>query len=680
MKALFLSLISLALINNISLAQSLVSKVPAEASFVVKYSGASLLQKLPANKFDSYKYIKKSLYKELQLDKKTSIANIGIDLQKDAYQYSIINDTADFFVTLFNINDEVKFNSFIKKSYKPTVAFASMKGYKFYAVTKNTFVGWDSKMAVLISSNYNSYKWYQSSYEAPAIDSTKMYEGVGNIQPYADSTVSLEEVPNAKYNDSLALIMAADSLAAAAAAAADEVKKMEVQVDTAVAYSDVAVDTVQAPVEYQETEYQKKERLAREKFEKDLEIYNDSVRQSLTQDIMYTTFNSTVPSITKSESFNKLLDNTADINIWIDSTGFLNRVWREMFHPSYLPRYYSYRNDDVNTWPGGISGINIYFEKDKVRMTQTLFSENKRKNTLLRESFNSKQSAALANYVHPSDLGYFSSSMNTEALVHYYYTVLKSVYSNMTYTRKYAPAVDAYVDLLEAMIDEKGIADMVTGNVMFILHKVKPKTVKYIDYQYDKEFGSKEVEKTKIETSPDFSVVFETRNENIFNKFADLPIKLKQNDSSMDYDYVRTGDYYVLTLGEKNMLDKLYFKVKDGQCIITTLLDNVANAAYNRTATMDAATIASIANNNYSAKFNIKDILKGAAINVSDKKNKKILDYLQQNAGTLLIESSIKDDTIQSNTTLSIVGNHKNSLEYFFNLMETILQMDEPAK
>ena len=115
MKSLFLSLISIALISNISVAQDLVSKVPAEASIVVKYSGALLLQKLPANKFDSYKYIKKSLYKGLQLDKKTSISNIGIDLQKDAYQYSIGNDTADFFVTLFNLNDPAKFCRFLKK-------------------------------------------------------------------------------------------------------------------------------------------------------------------------------------------------------------------------------------------------------------------------------------------------------------------------------------------------------------------------------------------------------------------------------------------------------------------------------------------------------------------------------------------------------------------------------------
>ncbi|MGG9970295.1 hypothetical protein ACQ33O_00760 [Ferruginibacter sp. SUN002] len=699
MKSILTAITCLVLMSNAAKAQNLASKIPAEANIVIKYSGANLLQKLPANKFDSYKRVKKEFFKNLGLSGKTPISSIGINFQQDAYQYVVSTDSSSFLVTLFSIKDEAKFSALIKRNYKPAKAFDTKNGYKFYAVSSSTFIGWNGNLATLINADYSSYKYYQSDYSdynyAPAaVDTAKMFEGVGAIEPYEDSTIALVEAMAqidttsvavdeiTRMVDSAAAQAAADADAAMAVAdtvakyeevkTPDEIRFTPPVISEDVEYSNVAVDSVVAAVPYQETEWQKKDRLARDKFYKDLEIYNDSVRLALSQNILTTTFKSAIIS----KPFSSLIDNKADISIWVDSVGFLNKLWNKMYYPYSYSRY-SYNRFNVNGWPGTISGINIYFEKDSIRISQVGYAANEKGNNLLKASLDSKQSASLANYVRPKDLGYLSMSVNTENLTHYYYTVIKRLYSNMYNGKKYDAFVDAYVDILEICVDEKGVSDMITGNAVFILHGVKPRTVKYITYEYDKEnYTQKEIEKTKVETSPDFTVVFETRNENIYNKLIHLPITLE--DSTIKY--AKTGNYYTLTMDDKDLFEKMYFMVRDGKCIITTSKEVVANPNYNLQTTADASSKESILNNNYSAKFNIKDILKDCALSVSDEGNKKMLEYLQANAGTLTIESGIKNDTIQSNTILSIAGKHKNSLEYLFNLWETLIQMDESEK
>ena len=79
--------------------------------------------------------------------------------------------------------------------------------------------------------------------------------------------------------------------------------------------------------------------------------------------------------------------------------------------------------------------------------------------------------------------------------------------------REYSEVVDIYIDLLEILLDEKGIADLLPGNYMFVMHDMKPRIVNYTDYEYDDEFNRKEVKKTKKELSPLFTFAFETHQE-----------------------------------------------------------------------------------------------------------------------------------------------------------------------
>lgn len=112
--------------------------------------------------------------------------------------------------------------------------------------------------------------------------------------------------------------------------------------------------------------------------------------------------------------------------------------------------------------------------------------------------------------------------------------------------------------------------------------------------------------------------------------------------------------------------------VKDGKAIVTTSKE-VINMTINNTAfATDEATKNAVLNNNYALNINTKRLIEKLDTQLSSDVNKKITDYLLNNLGDLKMESKVKDGMIQSISTLNIKGSHNNSLEFFFDMMETI--------
>jgi hypothetical protein len=311
-------------------------------------------------------------------------------------------------------------------------------------------------------------------------------------------------------------------------------------------------------------------------------------------------------------------------------------------------------------------------------MEQKTYSADSKIAKMGNEVMNSKQNPSLVNYVNPDNIGYFSMSINTEAMANYYYTLLKKYLSSTPYTSDYAAVVDVYIDLLQIMIDEKGIAELMPGNYLFVMHDMKPRTVTYTDYDYDKEFNKKEVKKTKQELSPDFTFIMETKKEGFLEKIARLPLKYAEEEK---YNYKDKGGYYELAFEEgKYPISSLYFMIKDGKAIVTTSKTVVDMTLNNTAFTPDAATKNSILNNNYSLKISTTKLIEKLGPEFTTDVNKKIAEYMKENMGDLTMESSLKDGIIQGSTTMGIKGNHSNSLEFFFNMMDAINSIMEKDK
>jgi hypothetical protein len=653
-------------------AQNYLSKVPSTSSVVIKYSGENFSKQVPLQKLDSYNFIKHNFFKLLHIDTLTSLQNIGINFQQGAYQYITMEDSAMSFVTLLHLNNAQQFLQLIKGTYKAGTATKTERknGFDLIAIDAATYIGWNETSAVIVHTTYQNKRSYY--YDYVSVDSVQAViveapVSVADTIKFTPSKIAKDKKPVVKKS--------ATTKSKTKPAPKKPVTKKPVIVD-----EEVKEETVLAQAE-EDSKYHIQDsinNLKRELWEQQQDMIAKKKQQEVAEKIMNSTFTGTINSIQNDLSYTKIIDPAAHASVWINAESLSRQYWNSM----YLGMFYGLgRNPQYmmkDTTDGFKSSVNIYFEKNKMRMEQKTFSADTKMATMGMDIMKSKQNAGMVKYVNPDNIGYFSMSINTEAMANYYYTVMKKYMANTFYMNEYADIVNVYIDLVEILIDEKGIADLMPGNVLFVMHDLKPRLVNYTDYEYDKDFNSKQVQKTKKELSPNFTFIMETRKEGFMQKIASLPLKYAEKEH---FDYKERGGYYELAFDSgKYPISSLYFMVKDGKAIVTTSKEVVDMTLNNTGFATDADSKNSILNNNYSLKLNSKRLMERLGTEFSTDVNKKISDYVMKNIGDIKMESSLKDGMIQGTTIMNINGNHSNSLEFFFNLMDSINSIIEKDK
>lgn len=644
MKKFTLALLLCCLAFTATHAQDFLNLVPSNATVVIKYSGNNFSKTLPIEKLDRYGFIKNDLFKTLHLDKRTTLKNIGIDFGKDVFQYISMDDTCISLVSLLNIKNEAQFLKLIKANFSSTQKITIKNGYGFMPISETSYIGWNKNKAVIVNSSYQNRESYFSYY-------TEM-KPADTVVVYADSTVAVERKED---------IIVAPPVADTVTEIIPE-EKTEAMRQTE--------DSLQ---QIRDSLYNLKSEL----WSQQQDMIAKKQQQYAAERIISNSFSGNITSIKNELGYQKIIDPSADVSAWLKTesifsqySNYFNRGAYEMLSRAAFTS--TDTSADFNT------AVNMYFDKDKLRMESKSFSADAKMNNLMLNVMNSNPNTNLLKYVNQGNIGYFSMSINTEAMANYYYPLMKKYMSNMKYMSEYADLVDVYIDLLEIIIDEKGIAELLPGNYMFVMHDMKPQIVDYTDYEYDAEYNRKEVKKTKKELSPDFTFAMETKKEGFMQKIANLPVKYAKKEG---FNYTEKGGYYELVFDTgKYPIKSLYFIVKDGKAIVTTS-KKVINMTLNNTGfNTDAETKNSILNNNYSLNINTKTLIEKLDTQLSSDVNKKITDYLQKNMGDLKMESKVKDGMVQGTTTLTIKGSHNNSLEFFFDMMEAINNIMEQDK
>lgn len=629
MKTIIASFIFCCAICITSQAQNKLSLVPASATFVVKYGGENFTKNISVKKIDSYSFIKDDFFKILHLDKRSSLRNTGINFEQDMYQYVIMQDTCINFVSLLNIKNEAQFLKLIKDNYSNASEIIKKNGFSLIPVSNTTFIGWNNGMAVIVNSNYQNRSSYY--YNNDAVDTT-------TLEVFTDTAITMEP--------------------------------------------DTAITTEEAEAKAQE-EQRVRDSVSNfkwELWEQQQDMIAKKQQQAAAEIIMQNSFAGNIKSIANEAGYKKIIDPAAHVSAWFNTESIFNQ------YLNYFNRgaYGIVNNITAPVYEladGFNSAVNIYFDKDKLRMEQKTFSANDSLNKLSLAVMNNKQSNSLINLVNPGNIGYLSMSINTEAMANYYYSFLKSYLGKSSYMNEYADLISVYVDLMQIVIDEKGIAELLPGNYMFVMHDMKAQMVDYTGYEYDEEYNQKEVKKTRKELSPDFTFAFETNRADFFERIAHLPLKYAEKEH---FNYKQKDGYYVLTFDTgKYPLSNLYFMVKDGKAVITTSMKVIDIVKNNTAFAIDEETKRSILANNYSLQLNSKKLIEKMQTQFSTDVNKKVSDYLMQNLGDVKMESSIKDGMIQGSATMNIKGNHNNSLEFFFNMIDgvnSIIEKDRQEK
>ena len=673
-------------------AQNLISKVPIKSSLVVKYSGENFSKNVPIKKMDSYNFITNSFFKMLHLDSVKSLQNLGIDFEKDMYQYVTVEDSSVNFVTILQLSNVPQFLQMVQKTYGKNAKKEQRIGYQIMTLNKDLYVGWNEATATIVYSNYQSnksyydYKYNTESSVDTAIattDSTSTAvlapaEDKVIFTPPAivtDEEIQRVEVYEGKKETTKGKKSATKKKSATVTKKKTGAKKPMVKKHE---MDEATIEEISSAGNYKQSYEDSIEDAKRDLWNQQQEMYAKQKQSTTADKICTATFVTSTNSIENDISYKKIIDPTAHVSVWVNYESILKQYWSYVFKGWYSIMHYNKPIITADSAEGFKSAVNIYFDKDKMRMEQKAFAPDETTAKMGLAVMNSKQSVAIANYVNPGALGHFSMSINTEAMANYYYSILKKSISSMPYMNEYGEVVNAYIDLLEIMIDEKGIADLMPGNFLFVMHDAKSKQVTYTDYDYDKEYNRKEVTKTKTELSPNFSFVMETRKEGFFKKIVDLPVKFAKKEK---FNYQNKGGYYELIFKkDKYPISSLYFIVKDGRAIITTSKEVVDNTLANIGFATDDATKKSILNNNYSLKLNASKIIETMTAEFNTDVNRKVSNYLLENLGDVTMESAVKDGMIQGTTLMKIKGNHTNSLEFFFNMIDAINNIIETDK
>jgi hypothetical protein len=677
MKKLLVSLTLFCTVLTTVKAQNLLAKVPVTSSAVIKYAGENFTKNMPLQKLDTYGFIKDNFFKMLRIDTLTSIKNMGINFEQDTYQYVTMEDSAMSFVTLLHLKNAAQFLQLIKASYGTDSILKPIKknGFEFLNISANTYIGWNATTAVIVNTTYQNKKSYYDYKYSNNSDSAVTVAAEAVSAAVADTAAAVftppvivkdkTKKPTYKKNTGKATVTAKGRGA---------VKKQTVK--KKLTEEQIAEKMAEENYRIQDSI----ENVKRELWDQQQDMIAKAKQLTAAEKIIANTFTGTVNSIENELSYKKIIDPAAHASVWLNYESLLKQYWGSMFGGAYylFGAGRSYNLPVKDTTDGFKSAANMYFDKDKMRIEQKMFSADAKMAAMGRDIMNSKQNAALANYVNPDNIGYFSASINTEAMANYYYSLMKKYISSTPYMSEYSDMVNVYIDLLEIIIDEKGIADLLPGNYMFVMHDMKNKLVTYTDYDYDKDYNKTEVKKTKNELSPNFSFIMETRKEGFMQKLANLPLKYAEKGK---YNYKDRGGYYELVFDSGAYpISSLYFMIKNGRGIITTSKEVIDMTVNNTGFATDAATKNSILNNNYSLNLNTKRLLQKIAPEFSTNLNKKISDYLLENMGDVKMESSIKDGMIQATTTMGIKGSHANSFEFFFNMIDAINNIIEKDK
>lgn len=689
MKKSLLAIVLLCAFITSANAQDLISKIPASSSLVLRYSGENFSKNVSVQKLDSYTFVKENLFKMLNIDTLTSVQQTGINFEQDAYQYMTMEDSSLNFVTLLRIKNITQFLQVLQPSYKKNKAdkIEKRNGFEFLPVSETMYIGWNNDIAEIVVSNFKYRKSYWES-KYPAIDTAMVMDTT--VVTMVDTTVAVvkpkvyRNQPPVKKSTPAKKTPAKKPVGKIPKKAAGKkppvIKEQEAAPDAPVAEAPVEEEdeATVTTVPWKRSAEDSIEDMKRDLWDQQQDLIVKKRQQQVAEMIFARTFTGTVASVQNTESYRKLVDPSAHVSAWFNYDNILSQYQNMMYGGMYS--YLKSRRPKVSTdsMQGLRMGMNLFFDKDKIRVEQKSYTEDPYVQGLIKDIMTSKQSASLAGLVNADNIGYVSASINTEATAKYYYTLMKQYMHNTPYMQDYSDVADVYIDFLEIAIDEKGLSDLSPGNYLFVLHNMKTKMVDYTDYSYDEEYNRKEVKKSKKELSPDFTFAMETKNEAFMQKIAKLPLKYAEQQH---YNYKDMGGYYYLSFdSSKYPINGLYFMVKDGKVVVTTNKDVISMVQNNTSFPVDADTRKSILASNYSAKINSKKLIEILGAQASTAASKKMAAYLKDNVGDVKVESTFRDNMIQGTSTMAITGAHANSLEFILNAIEEFNKIYESDK
>jgi hypothetical protein len=642
-------------------AQDLANKVPENAPFALCFNGKNLNDKVALKTIQEYPWMQTLLEKELKFLPK-DLSQTGIDLTNKQYQYYINKDSVMSYVMLIPLNNTALFEKLIQGKYGDSIKVKKQGTYNMVATSKTHHLAWNDKFAILVNASYT--KPYKHDDIEPYSDLTSIDTAAVFVDSAAVYNIAAKPAYEPEEESKTAPISGENNKAKKGKTKKGKKTKKIVEEPKIVEPTE---DEIYAAQEKANAELEETNRKLEEiKFKKIDSIESIKINAAVAL-IFKETFDSEKVAAVVNSTIFKNNNPKSDFFAFADLDALTSQFYSSFAgnNPALMGIY---KNGILDS----NYHINGYFEKDRIRLNQVMTPKNEETKKSYQAMFDSKIDKNLLNYVGTNVLGYYSIAMDTQAIMNYEYKILKNTLNSVyqSYTKEaIGNEADVMIDAIALLLDEKAISDLIPGNVLFVLHDLKKVKREYVTIEYNENYEQLEVKGTKEEIQPDFTFLFNTKNESFVNKLLQLPLNKSKFTAT---DYQLTNGYYTIHFEKDNLLENLYIGLKNGVIMVTTAKENIENLAQQKVMPLQADFKKSISKNNSSAWLDLQKIITASKTEFNKDTKSNYFDIALKNAGEITMESKFKNGAIVTESSYTIKGDHANSLQYFFDVLNEL--------
>jgi len=657
---------SLLLLFNLTKAQDLVKKIPANAFTVATIKGDNIFKLMFVKDFNE-SFVGKKLLEgtSKSLDKNfTTIEDFGINLDKNMYYFNQLTDSITYNCFLIPLKDATKFESLINNKDSKIKTTGDTK--TMVLPDSTSIIKWNNNMMYFVTGSI------KSSFFADSAKSARY--GIKDIRFQADEATLADSAAVAV--DSAYVTTTDEPVVEAVAASPVKVKakqktstkktakkatgkkktgkkkaaikpKQEIEEEVVV---DAAMDAAEAVP-------------AAERVNADYDLYQqERAEQEAKQKRLAFTwmtaqaeqiFNGSYESIEINKSYSNSLDSKAIAELWVSS---LQDVYNAV-----APEFGTYGKAGLMKGYGSLNA-KLFMDNKSFRISTGLELAQEQADSY-KKIMNKKLNKNFLKYVNSEKaIGFMSYAIDTKAYLEELPKLMKQAYGSFLGARM-DEEMDLGADLLSLLLDEEAVSKVIKGDALFVINGLNSKEVTYTTYDYDDDYKQKEVVKTKKETLPDFLFMFSSDDTRLINKL----IKYGVNKNFVSAD----GNIYKI-IEKKSPID-IYFLIKDGIVFFGNSLTEIQAINSNQINNNISKTHKNLlSKNNFSFLFNAKNLVgKVPASEIGGEETAKKFNSTLEKMGNVYMKSNpIKGNLVSADISAEIPNGHENALKYLFSLIE----------
>lgn len=648
-------------------------QVPSTAVFYMEVNGKVMNEKISWEKLNP---ILQGLNKN-SLDKPTwkDFSQTGIKKDAKQYHYVSFNDSIKAYTAHLIIEDAVKFIDFIKTSAKKDLEITKKNKYSYVNLNNDTFVAWDGKRAVISGIGYTK-KLPKYSYDYAADSTTVVADAIE--PPMTDSayaeTDSIYYAPEKPFNykDEIKYLK-------------DEIKYQKEDIKE----HNEEIARMQKDIKYLEKHHKyPEEKKPQEKTYLE-EVASAMPTEEYDEEKENLKYQKELDSIQASDlkilkafaekDFDKFFDSDMEIEVPKEmikfqdpkSDVYVYTNYGEIFNNAAykkLTDLYGFGDLMTNLYDSN-SAYNLYFDKDKVRLVNNYQHRDSEIQKRFSAVYQGKKNKKLTSLITDKSVGYYALNLDGYKYFDLVYSLLESNEDNGKYQKELA----LIMETVKIVLDEEAISKIAPGNGIFVLNDLKAKKVDYTDYEYDENYNSKEIKKTKDVVVPDFTFAFATENDNYWKRVFEVLTSNKE----LSEKFSKNGDIYYLKKDPKNSnyIDQIYFTVKDGVVYLTTSLENLMAK---KQSSVSEKWAKDASKHPASGSINTQRLMQGLEKEFKTISQKKALDLFRKNVGDIYFKTDVKGESIETEFNYTTPNSSENSLMYFFDFCSDLIKISEP--